>query len=92
MSMTRFRLLSATILLLFAAMVVGVQFHSHPSGQDPLTAHCNSCQVSQAAFDSIDTQVIAVSEIAIPYQAPQVSLLVLDGLIDVRLSRAPPIS
>jgi len=90
--MTRFRLLSAALLLLFAAMVVGVQFHAHTPGQDQLAAHCNSCQVSQAAYDSIDTNVIAVSEIAFPYQAPQISALIYDELIDVRLSRAPPIS
>ena len=89
--MTRFRFLSAALLLLFAAMVVGVQFHTH-TAQDQVAAHCNSCQVSQAAYDSIDTHVIAVSEIAFPYQAPQISALIYDELIDVRLSRAPPIS
>ena len=90
--MKRFSLLHTALLLFFAAMVVGVQFHYHSPSQDQLTAHCNSCQVSQASYDSVDANVLPISEIALPYQAQTISLTTCPETIDLRLGRAPPIS
>jgi hypothetical protein len=88
--MKRFRLLHVALLLFFAAIVVGVQFHSHAPGQDRLTAHCNSCLVSQAAYDHVDANVVSISEIAVPYQAPNLIVAASVETVDARSSRAPP--
>jgi len=90
--MKRFRLLRLALLLFFAAIVVGVQFHMHAPGQDQVTAHCNSCLVSQAAYDYVNANVISLSEIAVPYQATEIAVLKKFESFDEHLSRAPPIS
>ena len=89
--MKRFRLLHLALVLYFAAMVVGIQFHIHAPGQDQLTAHCNSCHAAQAAYDSVNANVICISEFAVSYQAPRITVAARLEPFDVRLSRAPPI-
>jgi len=90
LAMTRFRLLNFAFLLFFAGVMLGVQFHSHPGGQEQL-AHCKSCQVAHATFASVNANILNIGEISIPYQVQQATPLSIIEGVHARLGRAPPI-
>jgi hypothetical protein len=92
MSMKRLRWSCLILLLLYAGMLIGVQFHTHSLGQDQLTAHCKSCQISQTVYDDVKSKDIHISQPVLHYQEPETPAFTSRELQQVRPGRAPPLS
>ncbi len=88
--MRRLHRFALVLLLIYAGMLVGLNYHTHPNGKDPLTADCKSCQVSQLAFEqvsSVDPSPQQQSVCGYFLQSPET---VVSELSVVHDGRAPP--
>ena len=90
--MKRFRWSYLLLALFYAAMLVGVQFHSHSVEQDQLTAHCKSCQVSQSVYDEVRSGDIQVAHPVLHYHEQESLAQTIHKLQEIYSSRAPPLS
>jgi hypothetical protein len=89
--MKRSRLLNFSFVVLFAAVVVGAQFHSHAGNHEQIAAHCKTCHVSHAVYDFVSIGAVPFSAVSIPYSAQQRESLSIVERVDNRSKRAPPI-
>ena len=89
-SMKRFRWAHFALLLIYAGVLIGVQFHSHATGPDQLTAHCKSCHISQTVYDNVPTKELKSAEPTFYFCKPETETLIAQDLKQVRSSRAPP--
>jgi hypothetical protein len=89
--MNRKRWFYLALLLLYSGILIGVQFHSHATGPDQLTAHCKSCQVSQTSYDSVQSRDLPISQPVLHTTAPITRTLVIHDLLEVSPGRAPPL-
>lgn len=89
--MKHYRLLTLAFLVLFSSVITGIQYHSHSVGHEPLTAHCKTCHLVHAVFDSVRSTVLNISEVSAFYQPQQVTFISLIEIVNLCLGRAPPI-
>jgi len=80
------------VALFYAAMLVGVQFHTHSVKQDLLTAHCKSCQISQNVYDNVKSGDIQIAQPLLHYQEQESLAQTIRELQEIHSSRAPPLS
>jgi hypothetical protein len=90
--MKRLRWTYLVLALFYAAMLVGVQFHTHSLEQDQLTAHCKSCQISQTVYDEVKSGDLQVLQPVLHYQQPESLAQTIHELQEIHSSRAPPLS
>ena len=88
--MKRFRSFYLVLALFYAAMLVGVQFHTHSVEQDQLTAHCKSCQISQNVYDEVKSGDMQVAQPVLHYQEQESRAQTIRELQEIHSSRAPP--
>ena len=89
--MKRLRWCYVAVALLYAAMLVGVQFHTHSLKQDQLTAHCKSCQISQTVYDEVKWGDLQVLQPVLHYQQRETLAQTTHELQEIHFSRAPPL-
>ena len=90
--MNRKRGFYLALLLFYAGILIGVQFHSHAAGPEQLTAHCKSCQISQTSYDSVQASDLCISLPVSHSTDPETKAPIIRGLLEISPGRAPPLS
>ncbi|MCI0413094.1 hypothetical protein L0222_09865 [bacterium] len=90
--MKRLRWSTLILALFYAAMLVGVQFHTHSVEQDQLTAHCKSCQISHNVYDNVKSADIQIAQPVLHYQEQESLAHSIRKLQEIHSGRAPPLS
>jgi predicted transcriptional regulator len=90
--MKRLRWAYLALALFYAAMLAGIQFHTHSVQQDHLTAHCKSCQISQTVYDEVKSGDLKISQPVLHYQEQECLAQTIHELQEIHSSRAPPLS
>jgi hypothetical protein len=84
--------LSLALLLVYTALLIGAQFHTHAAGTGQFAAHCKSCHVTQTVYDSVQTKEFWIPQIILGKVESDSPVFVYHDLQEIPSGRSPPLS